>query len=76
MHTLEKINKTKQNKKQKPINQTNGCGQVSFHFFFGFLRCLFVFVCSSCLSLLYGNSRITINKSQLERRLPRYAKVY
>ena len=46
-------------KKKKTINQTNGCGQVSFHFFFGFLQCLYVFVCLSCLSLLYGNSRIT-----------------
>ena len=55
-HTLQK--------KGKKINQTNGCGQVSFHFFIGFFQCLYVFFfCFSCFLLLYGNSRITIQKS-------------
>ena len=64
MHTLKKG--TKKN------NQSKGCEQVSFPFFFGFLQCINVFVCLSCFSLLYGNSGITIHKSQLEPRLSRY----
>ena len=34
----------------------------------GYLMCFF---CLSCFPLLYGNSTITINKSQLERRILR-----
>ena len=43
---------------------------ISLSVFSSVFMCFFF--CFSCFLLLYGNSRITIHKSQLERRFPRY----
>ena len=43
---------------------------ISLSVFSSVFMCFFF--CFSCFLLLYGNSRITIHKSQLEHRFPRY----